>query len=215
MQRLATHHSTPTLTLPRRKSGLPDLRINVRNSGKPELRRGRGLLACVAVVSFSTVTLIGALTALAQRPPSVSNDSPRDRMLQVHQTLITAESGLGKSVRDRDYKQAYVMASLFQMLGSLVREQEFPKGACQEAVGELQGAAIAVAYALSPASTRERLSKQAEQLPSARTTPLTDATLDKWYDGHSRNYRAKIAICEKDIGIQPTTRSLADQVPRN
>jgi hypothetical protein len=34
----------PSLSLPRRKSGLPDLRIKMRNPGRPGFRAGEGTL---------------------------------------------------------------------------------------------------------------------------------------------------------------------------
>ena len=158
-----------------------------------------------------TPVAIGLLGLVSLPATAQTGTAPRDQLRDLHRNLVIAEEDLGLALRDKDVARAKsVNSSLFKLLSSAM-ERKLPASSCSEALESLGGVAVAVVFALQPATAGDLGSMNKEELRfSAQMRPGSEV-VEKWFTDGSATYRNKMAACELEADAGSSPRSLPTQ----
>jgi hypothetical protein len=159
---------------------------------------------CIAkLVAASLLAFSASVPAIAQIDPAT-----RGQLQYLHRSLVIAEENLGLAMRDNDIPRAKLANDLLFNLSAARMEKNLPANSCSKALEGLAGVAVAVGFAVQPATKGDPGSMNQEELRFSEMMRPGAEVLKDWYVQYSTAYRDNMSTCEQEIGAVSTARFL-------
>ena len=163
-----------------------------------------------AIRVYVAATFIGAVFA----PCAVVAEMPHDvrmKMERLYRDLILAEENLNAALRDKDVARGKLINSLlFQWA---VNTDKQSQNSCSDALANLGGATISAVLFMYPPITGDLGSLTREEL-AVRLHKGPDDEMKRQFAEHSSGFKKSMAACEREIGAQPSSRTLSEMLDR-